>query len=94
MIFFPTVQVKDYNVMIDGQNVYDQPVKNDLRIYYYIQKFETGQRDDYTTCCLLNYPLFKEHYKMRATDLSKQPALDADPKAIKPYNPKLDLLEI
>ena len=27
-IFFPTVEIKDYNVMIDGQNFFDQPIKN------------------------------------------------------------------
>ena len=42
----------------------------------------TGQGYDYTTGCLLFYPYFSEHYKMIAIDLSKQQALDADPKAI------------
>ena len=32
--------------MIDGQNLFDQPVKNVLRIYDNIQKFATGQGDD------------------------------------------------
>ena len=31
--FLPTVEIKDYNVMIDGQNFFDQPVKNYLRTY-------------------------------------------------------------
>ena len=47
-----------------------------------IQKLATGQRDDYTTGCLLHYPYFKQIYKRIATDLIKQQALDADPKAI------------
>ena len=42
----------------------------------------TGQGDDYTTGCLLDYPYFKDNYKMIAVDLSKQQALDADPRAI------------
>ena len=29
--FLPKVEIKDYNFMIDGQNLFDQPVKNDLR---------------------------------------------------------------
>ena len=41
-----------------------------------------GKRDDYTTSCLLDYPYFKENYKMIAMDLSKQQVLDADPRAI------------
>ena len=30
---FLTVEIKDYNVMIDGRNFFDQPVINDLRTY-------------------------------------------------------------
>ena len=40
------------------------------------------QGDDYTTGCLLDYIYFKSDYKMIAVDLTKQQALDADPKAI------------
>ena len=42
--------------------------------------------DDYTTGCLLHYPYFKDTYKMIAVDLSKQQALDADPRAIQQIN--------
>ena len=42
--------------------------------------------EDYTTSCLLDYSYFKEHYTLIATDLSKQQALDADPKAIQQNN--------
>ena len=49
--------------MIDGQIFSYQLVKSYLRRYN-IQKIATGQGDDYTTGCLLNYPYFKEHYKM------------------------------
>ena len=42
----------------------------------------TGQGDDYTTGCLLDYPYPKENYKMIAIDLSKQEALDSDPRPI------------
>ena len=41
--------------MIDGQNVFDQPVKNDLRTIDNVQKVPTGQGDDYTTGCLLDW---------------------------------------
>ena len=58
--------------MIDGQNVFDQPVKNYMRTYDNIQKITTGQRNNYITVgCLLDYPYFKEHYKMTAVGLSK-----------------------
>ena len=68
--------------MIHRKNFFVQPVKGDMRAYDNIQKIATGQGYDYTTCYLLDYPYFKENYKLIATDLSKQRALDADPKAI------------
>ena len=46
----------------------------------------TGQGDDYTTGCLLDYPYFKDSYKMNEIDLSQQQALDADPRAIQQIN--------
>ena len=51
-----------------------------------LEKIATGERDDYTTGCLLDYSYFQNHYKMIAIDLSKQQALDADPKAIQEIN--------
>ena len=72
--------------MIDGKNVFDQPIKSYIKTYENIQKIKTGQRDDYTTGCLLDYNYFKNHYKMIALDLSKQQTLDVDPKAIQQIN--------
>ena len=46
----------------------------------------TGQGADYTTDCLFDYVYFKNYYKMVAIDLSKQQALDADPKARQQIN--------
>ena len=68
--------------MIDGQNVFDQPARNNLITYDNIRKITTGQGDDYTTGCLLEYTYFKNYYKMMAIALSKQQALDADPRAM------------
>ena len=84
--FLPTVKVKDYHVMIDVQNYFDKPVKNDFRINDNIQKIATVQGDDSTIGCLLDYSYFKEQYKMIAIDLCKQQALDADAKAIQQIN--------
>ena len=80
--YIPNVEIKDYNVMIDGKNFFDQPVKNDKVTYENIRKIATGQGDDYTTGCLLDYIYFKNYCKMIAVDLSTQQELDADPKAI------------
>ena len=84
--YIPNVEIKDYNVMIDGKNFFDQPVKNDKVTYENIRKIATGQGDDYTTGCLLDYIYFKNYYKMIAVDLSKQQALDADSKSIQQIN--------
>ena len=53
-----------------------------MKTYENIRKSDTGQEDDYTTGCLLDYPYFKENYKMIPIDFSKQQALDADSRAI------------
>ena len=47
-----------------------------------LEKLQIGQGATYTTGCLLNHNYFEKYYKMIAIDLSKQQALDADPKAI------------
>ena len=56
----------------------DQPIKNDLKTYDNIRKIGTGQCDDNTTGCLLDYLYFKKSYKLTAIDLSKQQKLNAD----------------
>ena len=84
--YIANVEIKDYNVMIDGKNFFDQPIKNDKLMYENFRKICTGQGDDYTTGCLLDYTYFKEYYKMIAIDLNKQQAVDADPKAIQQIN--------
>ena len=84
--YLPTVKIKDYNIVIYGENFFDQPIKNNKIRYDNIRKLATGQGDDYTSGCLLDYPYFANTYKMIAVDLSKQQALDADPRAIQQIN--------
>ena len=76
------MDIKDYNFLIVGRNFFDKPIKIDLRTYNNIRKIAIGQGDDYISGCLLDYPYFKNYYKLIAIDLSKQPKLNADPKAI------------
>ena len=80
------VEIKDYNVMTDGRNFFDQPINSLNKTYENIRKITIGQGDDYTTGCLLDYSYFKENYKLIVIDLSKQQALDADPRAIQQIN--------
>ena len=82
----PNVEIKNYNVMINEENFLDQPGKDNKVTYENIRKIATGKGDDYTAGCLLDYPYFKDSYKMIAIDLSKQQALDADTRAIQQIN--------
>ena len=80
--FLPKGEIKNYNVLIDGRNFYDQPINDIIKQYDEVRKVSTGYGDDYTTGCLLDYAYFKDNYRLIAVDLSKQKALDADPRAI------------
>ena len=80
IIFQQKKLIKDYKVMIDGKNFFDQPINSNFKTYENIRNIATGQGDDYTTSCLLDYSYFKDHNRMIAIDLSKQQFLDADPR--------------
>ena len=84
--YLPTVEIKDYNIVINAGNFFDQLIKNNKVTYDNIRKIATGQGDDYTTGCLLDHPYFANTYKMIAVDLSKRQALDAHPRAIQQIN--------
>ena len=84
--YLPTVEIKNYNIMINGTNILDQPVNNNLITYENIRKIATGAGDDYMTGCLLDYNCFNNYYKIIALDSSKPEALHTDPKAIQQIN--------
>ena len=84
--YLPNVEIKNYNIVINGENYFDQPITNKKITYDNIRKIAIGYGDDYTTGCSLDYPYFIETYKMIAVDLSKQKSLDFDPKAIQQIN--------
>ena len=67
-------------MIINGKNFYDQGIHSDIKLEN--RKLTTGQGEDYTTGCLLDYEYIKDHYRLIAVDLSRQKQLDADPKAI------------
>ena len=56
------------------------------KTYENIRKIATGKGDNYTTGCLLDYPYFKQNYKMITIDLSRQNELDVDPRAMQQIN--------
>ena len=57
--YLPKVEIKDYNVMTDGKNFFDQPINSTTKPYENIRKIATGQGDDYTIGYLLDYSHFK-----------------------------------
>ena len=85
--YLPNVEIKDYNIMINGENFFDQQIKNNKGTYENIRKIATGQGNDcLIQLYLLDYPYFMDTYKMIAVNLSKQQALDANPRAIQQIN--------
>ena len=84
--YLPNVEIKNYNVMINGENFFDQPIKDNKVTYENIREVAIGKGDDYTTGCLLDYLYFRDNYKMIAIDLSRQQALDPDPRKIQQIN--------
>ena len=79
--FLPRLEM-NYNIQIDGRNFYDQPINDLIKQYDDVRKISTGQGDDCTTDCLLDFAYFKNNCKLIAADLSKQKVLDADSRAI------------
>ena len=70
--YLPNVEIKEYSVMIDIKNFFDQLIKNNRITYENLRKIATGQGDDYKTGCSLDYAYFKGNYKMITIDLSNQ----------------------
>ena len=76
------MKIKNYNIEIDGRTFYNQSINDSIKQYDEIRKISTGQGDNYTAGCLLDFAYFENDFRLITADLSKQKALDADPKAI------------
>ena len=77
--FLPRVEIRNYNIEIDGRIFYDQPINNQetndlIKQYDELRKVSTEQGDDYTTGCLLDFTHFNKNYRLIAAGLSKQKA--------------------
>ena len=68
--YTPTVEIKDYNVIIDGEPFYEIPIKNKEETYKAIT--ELIRNDSLRTGNEFDFEYFCEHYKLIAIDLSKQ----------------------
>ena len=67
--YVASVEIKDFNVLIDETSFLDNPIKQKET---YEQIIEMGRNNDYTTVNLLDYEYFSKHYKLIAINLSKQ----------------------
>ena len=58
----PRVKIENYNIEIDGRNFYYQPINDSIKQYDEIRKkILTGQGDEYTTGCLLDFDYFEKN---------------------------------
>ena len=78
--YLPRAEIKDYNVLIDGINFYDQNVNSSIVRYNELLKMTTGRSEDYSTGCLLDYDYYIKDFNIVGIDLSHQAVLDSDPK--------------
>ena len=60
-----------------------QPINESIKQNDEVRKVSTGQVDDYTIGCLLDFAYFNKNDRLIAADISKQKALDAGSRAIK-----------
>ena len=55
------IDIKDYNILIDGRNFYDEPINDELRKYDELRNIKIGGGEDYRTGFLLDYDYYKKH---------------------------------
>ena len=79
--YLPKGILRNYNIIINGKDFYEQLINSDIKRDEELKK-TTCQGEDYTTECLLNYEYIKNHYMVITVDLSRRKELDFDPKAI------------
>ena len=72
--YVPNIEIKNYNVIIDGKPFFELPVRNMEETYQEI--IDMGYNDDYAVRNLIDFENFKQHYKLIAIDLSKQKELE------------------
>ena len=75
--YLPKEIIVNYNVIINEKNVYNQAIDSDIKRYEEVRKLTTGQVEDYTTWCFLDYDYIKNHYRLIAVDLSIQKELES-----------------
>ena len=72
--YVPKVEIKDFNVLIDGKPFFEIPIKNKEEAYELI--IEMSKNNDYRAGNLLDYEFFSKYYRLIAIDLSKETELE------------------
>ena len=72
--YVPKVEIKDFNVLIDGKSFFDVPVKNKEEAYEKIMSI--SKNNDYTAGNLLDYEYFSKHCNLIAIDLRRHIELE------------------
>ena len=62
--YLPRIDLKEYNIIIDGRNFYDNPIENNIEKYRESKKVMIGKGEDYTTRSLLDFNYFDQYYKL------------------------------
>ena len=65
--FLPRVKIENYNIKTDGRNFYDQAINDSIKQYDEIRKISTGQGDDYTTGCLIDFAYFEKKIQINCS---------------------------
>ena len=81
-IIYVKVLLRIITLLSNRKYIDDRLIDSHIKRYEEIRKLITGQGEDNTTGCLLDYEYIKNHYRLMAVDLSRQKELDADPKSI------------
>ena len=80
--FLPRENIKDYNILIDGRNIYDQNISGKITRYNELIRLATGKSEDYTAGSLIDCNYYYEDWNIVALDLCRQAILDSDPSSI------------
>ena len=78
----PTDIIEDFNAINNEKNFYDQTIYSDIKQFKEIRKLTTGQDEDYTIGCFLDYKYMKNYLRLTSVDLSTRKELDDGLKSI------------
>ena len=80
--YLPTDIIENFNAINNEKNFYDQTIYSDIKQFKDIRKLTTGQDEDYTIGCFLDYKYMKNYLRLTSVDLSTRKELDDGLKSI------------